>query len=99
MLTRRNRGRSLEVVVRQLNEFTTGWVTYYRYAAMRNHLLEMDNWVRRKLRCYRLKQRKRGSSITDYLIRLGVPRERARTLGIGEGDGGDCLVAQPPMRR
>ena len=86
MLTRRNRGRSLEVVVRQLNEFTTGWVTYYRYAAMRNHLLEMDNWVRRKLRCYRLKQRKRGSSITDYLIRLGVPRERARTLG-GSGKG------------
>jgi RNA-directed DNA polymerase len=86
MLTRRNRGRSLEEVVRQLNEFTIGWVTYYRYAAVKNHLLEMDCWVRRKLRCYRIKQRKRKKSIADYLMALGVPCERAwTTAGAGRG--------------
>lgn len=81
MLTRRNRGRSLELVVRQLNKFMTGWVAYYRHAAIKNHLLEMDNWVCRKLRCYRLKQRKKSRSFTDFLTRLGVPPERAWILG------------------
>jgi RNA-directed DNA polymerase len=80
MLTRRNRGRSLELVVRQLNKFMTGWVTYYRHAAIKNHLLEMDNWVCRKLRCYRLKQRKRSKSIADFMMQLGVPPERAWLL-------------------
>ena len=80
MLTRRNRGRSLEKVVRQLNEFLSGWVVYYRHAAMKNHLLEMDNWVCRKLRCYRLKQRKRSWPIANYLMQLGVPPERAWPL-------------------
>jgi RNA-directed DNA polymerase len=70
----------LETVVRQLNEFLNGWVVYYRYAAMQAHLTDLDIWVRRKLRCYRLKQRKRTKSIADYLIELEVPPERAWLL-------------------
>ena len=77
LLTRRNRGRKLETVVRQLNEFLNGWVVYYRHAAMQAHLTDLDIWVRRKLRCYRLKQRKRTKPIADYLIQLGVPPQRA----------------------
>ena len=79
-LTRRNRGRKLEVVIRQLNEFLNGWVVYYRHAAAQAHLHRMDVWVRRKLRCYRLKQRKRAKPIADYLIQLGVPPQRAWPL-------------------
>ena len=31
----------------------------------------MAEWTRRKLRCVRLKQRKRGRSMTSFLVRLG----------------------------
>ncbi len=31
-ITRRNRGVSFEQLVRELNSFLTGWVTYFRYA-------------------------------------------------------------------
>jgi RNA-directed DNA polymerase len=76
-LTRRNRGRKLEAVVYELNQYLGGWVIYYRHAKMSDALGALEKWVRRKLRCYRLKQRKRSKSIADHLISLGVPPERA----------------------
>jgi RNA-directed DNA polymerase len=72
-ITRRNRGIRLERMIRELNSFLTGWVTYFRYAACKTHLADLDGWVRRKLRCVRLKQCKRSKPIADFLIRLGVP--------------------------
>jgi RNA-directed DNA polymerase len=79
--TRRNRGVSLAQVIVELNRFLIGWITYYRYAACGFELECLDKWIRRKLRCYRLKQRKRGRSITELLRKLGVPARQASKLG------------------
>jgi RNA-directed DNA polymerase len=76
-ITRRNRGIRLDRMIRELNSFLTGWVTYFRYAACKSHLTELDGWIRRKLRCLRLKQCKRSKPIADFLTRLGVPRWNA----------------------
>ena len=76
-ITRRNRGVSLERMIAELNSFLTGWVTYFRYAACRRHLCDLDQWLRRKLRCVRLKQCKQVKPIADFLHRLGVPLKRA----------------------
>ena len=85
-ITRRNRGVSLERIIGELNSFLTGWVTYYRYAACRSHLAALDGWIRRKLRCVRLKQRKRAKSIADFLQELGVPEWRSWLLALsGKG--------------
>jgi RNA-directed DNA polymerase len=85
-ITRRNRGVSLARVIIELNLFLVGWITYYRYAACRAELLRLDEWIRRKLRCYRLKQRKRGSSVARFLRRLGVSAIQAsRLAGSGKG--------------
>ena len=40
----------LDRMIRELNLFLTGWVTYFRYAACKSHLAELDGWLRRKLR-------------------------------------------------
>ena len=72
-ITRRNRGVSLEEMIGELNSYLTGWVTYFRCAACKGHLQRLDEWIRRKLRCVRLKQRKRAKSIADFLRSLGVP--------------------------
>ncbi len=85
-ITRRNRGISLERMISELNSFLSGWVTYFRYASAKGHLMRLDEWIRRKLRCMRLKQRKRGRSVTAFLVSLGVPHRRARGLG-GSGCG------------
>jgi len=85
-ITRRNRGVSFERMVVELNSFLSGWVTYFRYAKCRSHLVNLDGWVRTKLRCVRLKQRKRARSIAEFLQGLGVPEHRSwTTAACGKG--------------
>ena len=85
-ITRRNRGISLERMIRELKGFLVGWVTYFRYAACKSHLQRLDKWIRRKLRCVKLKQRKRAKPIADFLQSLGVPEWRAWLLALsGKG--------------
>jgi len=85
-ITRRNRGISLKRMIRELNSYLTGWVTYYRYAACKSHLQRLDEWIRRKLRCVKLKQRKRAKAIADFLQSLGVPEWSAWIMALsGKG--------------
>lgn len=82
----------------ELNLFLVGWLTYYRYAACRAELIRMDEWIRRKLRCYHLKQRKRGKSIAGLLRKLGVSAESASRVG-SSGKGPWRLADCPPVHR
>src|SRR5581483_8602926 len=85
-ITRRNRGVSFEQVIGELNSFLSGWVTYFRYTKARGALAELDKWIRHKLRCVRLKQRKRAASIAAFLRTLGVPWARCwTTAACGKG--------------
>jgi len=93
-ITRRNRGVSLERIIGELNSFLIGWVTYFRYAECRGHLTALDGWIRRKLRCVRLKQRKRAKSIADFLQDLGVPEWRSWILALS-GKGWWRMAASP----
>lgn len=71
-ITRRNRGVSVGQMVSELNSFLTGWVTYFRLAACKTSLLELDGWLRRKLRCVRLKHCKRTKTLADFFRNRGV---------------------------
>ena len=94
-ITRRNRGVSLPEVIDELNQFLNGWVAYFRHAACTSHLQRMDEWIRRKLRCLRLKQRKRAGSIAEFLHQLGVPKWRA-WIGALSGKGWWRRSGSPP---
>lgn len=94
-ITRRSRGVSLSEVIGELNRFLTGWVAYFRHAACKSHLQRMDEWIRRKLRCLRLKQCKRAGPIAAFLHRLGVPTWRA-WIGALSGKGWWRLSGSPP---
>ena len=76
-ITGRSRGVSIEQVIDELNSFLTGWVAYFRHAECKSQLRAMDGWVRRKLRCLRLKQCRFMHPIANWLQKLGVPRRRA----------------------
>ena len=94
-LTQRNRGISLEQMVTELNSFLTGWVTYYRHAQCRSHLARLDEWIRHRLRCVQLKQRKRAKPISDFLVSCGVPQYLAWILA-GSGKGWWRMAGSPP---
>ena len=44
----------------------------------------MDSWARRKLRCFRLKQRKRKYSIKTFLTKQGVDQPSSWTLAMSD---------------
>lgn len=86
-ITRRNRGVTLAQVIVELNLFIVGWLTYDRFAAFRGEIQRLDEWIRRKLRGYRLKTaptrsvHRRATPATGRLRGIGPPsgqfRERA----------------------
>jgi hypothetical protein len=61
-------------------------------------LERLDAWIRRRLRSARLKQRKGGKSVTEFLRRLGVPPYRAARIG-GSGKGWWRLAKRPPVNQ
>jgi RNA-directed DNA polymerase len=73
-ITRRNRGVRFETIIRELNVTITGWANYFRLAnTWLSTFREMDGWIRRKLRCYRLKQCGRRYTIFKFLRSFGIP--------------------------
>jgi RNA-directed DNA polymerase len=95
-ITRRNRGISLDRMIAELNSFLTGWVTYFRYAACKTYLAGLDGWIRRKLRCVRLKQCKRTKPIMDFLRRQGVSLRNAWLTALS-GKGWWRLAGSPSV--
>jgi len=97
-LSWRSRGKSLAQVITELNVFLRGWFSYYRLAEIKSLWNQLDSWIRRKLRCYKLKQKKRGSSICKLLRSLGVPEIQARKIG-SSGKGWWRLSRTKPVHR
>lgn len=76
-ITQRNRGVSLQVIINDLNKIIPGWVRYFSLATGTSILQEIDQWMRRKVRCYRLKQFKRSFTIAQALKERGIPEFEA----------------------
>jgi RNA-directed DNA polymerase len=73
--TFRTRGARLEGIVEELRHYILGWRAYFGYAESRSVLKELDSWIRRRLRCYQLKQW--GRARYRELVKRGVSRELA----------------------
>jgi RNA-directed DNA polymerase len=83
---RKGRGRNLRRVIAELNEATVGWVRYFRLSQVKGVFEELDQWLRRKLRCILWRQWKKPKTRFKKLVSLGLDRERARTSA-GNGRG------------
>jgi hypothetical protein len=93
-LTRRSRS-GLEVeVIRAVNEYTTGWVGYFRLSDTDWVFQELDKWLRRRLRQMVWKRWKRGRTRYQRLMKLGVPSELA---ALGAGGKSPWRMAATPV--
>lgn len=88
---------SLGQVIGEVNRFTRGWVAYFRHAACKTLLQELDQWLRHKLRCLRLKQCQRRFATAQLLIGTGVPPNRAWLVALS-GKGWWRRSHSPPMQ-
>jgi group II intron reverse transcriptase/maturase len=82
-LTRRTRSGKLEDILGELNQYTRGWMAYFRLATTPSVYQELDKWTRRRLRQLLWKRWKHGTTRYRELVRLGVPNERAALGALG----------------
>ncbi len=97
-ITKRNRPIPFDKRVNALNDFLRGWINYFRLASAKGHMAETGEWLRRKLRCVKLKEWKRSYTIARNLIALGVKTPEAWMLA-GSGKGWWRLAHSPQSHR
>lgn len=76
-LTNKNNGWGNEYRVMKLVQFIRGWVNYFKLADMKSILLEIDEWMRRKIRAIYWKQWKKIKTKFQMLKRLGISEDKA----------------------
>jgi hypothetical protein len=76
-ITKRNRGRPIKWIIRELNEHTRGWLGYYALADMTAKTAELNGWTRARLRMYIWKQWKKVRTRFANLQKAGLSREQA----------------------
>lgn len=99
-ITKRNRGRSFEQIIFELTPVLRGWLQYFQYARCQKLLQALDEWIRRKLRCYRIKPCKRTITLQRFLESMGVEKWQSWILalsGIGYWRKSNCPQSQQAM--
>jgi len=85
-ITRRSRGVSLDVMVRELARYLIGWRCYFGYCETPSVLRKLDSWIRRRLRSVVWKKWKRGPRRFAQLRALAVGKDlAAQTAGSQHG--------------
>jgi RNA-directed DNA polymerase len=74
-ITRRTKGRTIKHIIRKLRIYLIGWRSYFKLNEVTHIFKELDSWIRRKLRCYVLKQW--GRRRYKELKKRGVGRKLA----------------------
>jgi RNA-directed DNA polymerase len=94
-LTKRTRSGKLEDVLREVNQYTRGWIAYFRLATTPSVYQKLDEWTRRRLRQLLWKRWKQGATRLRMLVQLGVPTERAKWGATGTSPW--RMAACPPV--
>jgi RNA-directed DNA polymerase len=85
-LTRRTRGMSLAKIAGELSTYLRGWLGYFGYCQTPTVLLELEQWMRRRLRALLWKQWKSGPTRFAELRKRGVSLAlAANTAGSAHG--------------
>jgi retron-type reverse transcriptase len=79
-ITRRNRGVKLDLLISELNIVIRGWGNYFKTSDCHSAMERLDGYIRRKLRCFRLKQIGHGFSLYRFLKKNKVNGFIAKTV-------------------
>lgn len=76
-ITNRNVSMNFNYRIKKLNEIVVGWVNYFKLADMKSKLIELDQWIRRRLRACVWKTWKKIRTKFNNLIKLGIPKDKS----------------------
>lgn len=80
-ITSRRRAMKMEERIKELNQYLIGWCGYFSLADTPSVFLNMDKWIRRRLRMCLWKQWKKAKTKVKRLITLGMPKDKAFEWG------------------
>jgi len=78
-VVRKGRGRAVGRVITDLAPLLTGWTEYFRLAEVKVTFEQLDEWLRRKLRCILWRQWKKPRTRAKRLMERGIDQARAYT--------------------
>ncbi|WP_428354451.1 reverse transcriptase domain-containing protein [Methyloprofundus sp.] len=81
-ITRRCPGISIDSRIIDLKQYIQGWMAHYGCGLKYNDAVELDGWIRRRLRMCYWKQWCRPRRRIGQLIKLGVNKREAISLGL-----------------
>ena len=76
-MTRRTRGISLLQLIEELTPYLIGWRGYFGFCQTPRVLINLEAWIRRRLRSYLWRQWQNGHNRFNELRRRGVPKFHA----------------------
>jgi RNA-directed DNA polymerase len=94
-MTSRKRGNTLEQIIKELTSYLRGWINYFGYCQTPTVLQDLEEWLRRKLRCLMWKRWKRGATRYKRLREMGLSNELA-AMGAGSGAHGPWHMSRTP---
>ena len=80
-LTNRTWGVSMEKKIRELSVYLRGWINYYGIANQYQQCVDLDHWIRRRVRMCYWKQWGRPRTKIRSLVKLGLPIKAAVACG------------------
>jgi len=81
-ITRRCPGISITSRIYRLKQYVQGWMAHYGCGLKYNDAVELDGWIRRRLRMSYWKQWRKPRRRIRELIKLGVSKREAIYLGL-----------------
>jgi RNA-directed DNA polymerase len=81
-LTGRSWGISMQDRYGHIHVYVTGWMNYFGIGMRYTDIMELDHWLRRRIRMCHLKQWGRARKRIGELIRLGSPTHQAILTGL-----------------
>ena len=81
-LTGRSWGVSMDYRCWKIRTYLQGWMNYFGVALKYNDAVEVDHWLRRRVRMCYWKQWRRARKRIGELIKLGAPRYHAILTGL-----------------
>jgi len=77
-ITKRNRGRGLDELFKEINQKMVGWLNYYGIGKIKVFIKSLDEWLRSRIRQYIWKSWKKIKTRFKNLTKLGMTRTQAR---------------------
>lgn len=95
LLTRKTTPMSLDERLAKLKEVCRGWINSYKYASMQGKLIQIDGWLRNRIRYCIWHHWKKPNKKQRSLIRLGV--EHGMAYAWSRSRKGGWAIAQSPI--